>query len=171
MADKYVTFYDSGKALKEIEATVVSAGAGNAGDLVALDSAGKLDETVMPSGIAAETVVCAASEDLSANDVVNIYDDAGTTKCRKADASDTIKPAHGYVKAAVTNGNNATIFTDGFLPGTGLTKGSKYFLSETAGAVTTTPPTTSGAIVQCVGVAVSATQIKFDPDEMFIIRA
>ena len=51
MADKYIK-NNSGQ-LAEVEATVTSAGAGNAGDIVALDGSGKLDTTVLPTGIGA----------------------------------------------------------------------------------------------------------------------
>jgi hypothetical protein len=163
MADKYIKIGSNGN-LEEVEATVQSAGAENAGDIPALGTDGKLDDTVMPDGIGAETQVMAASEGLSPNDVVNIFDDTGTTKCRKADATDATKPADGYVKAAVELGANATVYTDGYLPGTGLTVGSKYFLSaDTPGAVTTTPPSGTGNIMQQIGKAVSPTAIKFEP--------
>ena len=125
----------------------------------------------MPEGVSAETQVAEASEALAENDVVNLWDDSGTLKARKADATDDTKPVHGYVKEGVTLGNNATVFTDGFLPGTGLTIGSKYFLSTTPGTVTTTAPSGEDEIVQPVGVAVSATRIKFEPMPIYIVRA
>lgn len=163
MADKFLQVGTSGN-LEEKEATVTGGSAENAGDIVALNEDGKLDDTVMPVGIGAETKVIEASENLSANDVVNIYDDAGTVKVRKADATDDTKPAHGYVKEAVTSGSQAVVYTDAYLPGTGLTVGSKYFLSaETPGAVTTTPPSDAGNIAQVIGIAVSTTDIKFEP--------
>ena len=163
MADKFLQVGTTGN-LEEKEAIVVGGSAENAGSIVALDENGKLDDTVMPVGIGAETKVITASENLSANDVVNIYDDAGTVKVRKANATDDTKPAHGYVKDAVTSGSQAVVYTDGYLPGTGLTIGSKYFLSaETPGGVTTTPPSATGNIAQVIGVAVSTTDIKFEP--------
>ena len=161
-ADKYLKVGSTGN-LEEVEATVQSAGGDNAGDIPALDAAGKLDDTVMPEGIGAETQVIKATEALTANDVVNIWDNSGTTEVRKADATDATKPAHGYVKEGAEAAANATVYTDGYLPGTGLTVGSKYFLAATGGAVTTTPPSTTGNIAQCIGVAVSATAIKFEP--------
>ena len=171
MANKYLEFDDTGKNLKEVEATASSAGAGDAGEIVALNASGEIDESMLPDTAGPETVVAAASEALAANDVVNFWDDTGTLKVRKADATDATKPAHGYVKASVENGANATVYCNGFLPGNGLTKGARYFLSEDAGLVTTTPPSTSGAIVQSIGTAMSATQIKFDPDDMYVVRA
>lgn len=44
---------------------------------------------------------------------------------------------------------------------TTLTAGAEYFLSETAGQLTTTPVTTSGGVVVLVGIAVSTTELKF----------
>ncbi len=170
MANKYLSWGTT--AIQEVEAKAASAGAGDAGKIVALDTAGLIDETMMPLGVSAETQVAEASGALAENDVVNFFDDTGTLKCRKADATDATKPTHGYVKAAVLDAGNATVFTDGFLPGTGLTKGSKYFLSAaTAGLVATTAPSTTGNIAQAVGFAVSATLIKFEPVSDFIIRA
>jgi len=163
MADKYLKVGTTGN-LEEVEAIVTSLGEGSAGEIPALDATGKLDDSVMPAGIGAEVVVLPASEALAENDVVNIWDDTGTTKVQKAKASDATKPGHGYVKAAVESAANATVYTDGYLPGTSLTIGSKYFLSAaTGGLVTTTPPAATGNIAQVIGVAVSATEIKFEP--------
>lgn len=169
MAEKYLKVGTSGN-LEEVEATVQSTGATDAGKIVALNADGKLDDTVMPDGIGAEVVVLQAYEDLSAGDVVNIFDDGGTQKVRKASATDATRPAHGYVTEAVTTGSNATVYTDGFLPGSGFTVGSKYFLDTTAGSVTTTPPSESGNIVQYIGVAVSTDKIKFEPSTLLIVR-
>ena len=115
MADKYLKIGTGGN-LEEVEATVQSAGSENAGDIPALGADGKLDDTVMPEGIGAETIVHPTSEALSENDVVNIFDDTGTTKCRKADATDPTKQADGYVKAAYGEGANATVYTTDISP-------------------------------------------------------
>jgi hypothetical protein len=118
---------------------------------------------MMPTGIGADTTVIAASEALSAGDYVNIWDDAGTPKVRKADAS-TVKPADGFVKDACSSGANATVYHEGANgQHTGLTGGARYFLSSTTpGGVTTTPPSASGSIVQFIGKATSATSINFE---------
>lgn len=170
MAEKYLKVGTTGN-LEEVEATVQSSGAADAGKIVALGADGKLDDTVMPEGIGAEVIVVQAGEDLSANDVVNIYDNAGTLTARKADATDATKPAIGYVKEAATGGSNVSVYTDGFLPGSGFTPGSKYFLATTPGQVTTTPPSGSGNIVQYIGRAISTDKIKFEPDTFLIVRA
>lgn len=138
-------------------ATVTSA----ANRLVKLDGSGRLDPTVMPTGIGADTAVVVASEALSAGDYVNIWDNGGTPKVRKADASAAGKEAHGYVTAAVASGANATIYFEGTNSNvTGQVAGN-VFLSTTPGKGTNTAPTAAGQVVQRIGFAVSATAVNF----------
>jgi hypothetical protein len=61
MASKYLELTTAG-AISEVEATVTSAGAGDTGKIVALDAAGKLDVTTMPTGVAPEARTVVASE-------------------------------------------------------------------------------------------------------------
>jgi hypothetical protein len=49
-----------------------------------------------------------------------------------------------------------------------LTPGAILWASETAGAITETKPTTSGAIQRIVGYAISADIIYFDPDKSYV---
>jgi hypothetical protein len=168
MANKYLS--NASGALQEVEASASSAGVGDAGKIVALDTSGKLDNSLMPTGIGAETKLVAASENLSAGDWVNIYLDS-TAKCRKADASDPAKRVHGFVLGAVTAPANATIYLEGINNQiSSLTVGAMYFLSgSSAGAETATAPTTTGYIVQEVGVAISDTEISFEPSKPIIL--
>lgn len=163
MADKYLR-HDPTKpgVVTELEATVVSAGAGNAGDIPALDAGGHLDVSVLPTGVGADVAVLPSSENLAAGDLVNIWNDAGTAKVRKADASAYGTEAHGFVKAAVTSPADATVYFEGSNDQvTGLTAGP-VFLSETAGGVTNTAPSGLGVVVQRVGFATGATAINFE---------
>ena len=164
MAEKYLK--NSGGQFAEVEGTTTSSGAGSAGKIVALDSAGKLDNTMMPTGIGATTKLAATTESLSAGDLVNLFNDSGTIKARKADASNG-RRAVGFVLSAVTSPNNATVYLDGTITGlTGLTPGAAYYLSgATAGAATATAPTTSGYISQEIGIALSATEINFEEQQ------
>ncbi len=158
MAKKYLELANG--AIAEREATVATAGAGDAGKLVGLDAAGKLDASVLPTGVGADTVQATASENLSAGDYVNLWSNAGTFSARKADATTNGKPADGYVTAAVTSGNTATVYKDGQNPSlASLTVGATYYLSTTPGGVTATPPSTAGNVVQPVGKAKSATEL------------
>lgn len=145
----------------EVAATVTSAGAGNDGDLVALDSSGRLDNSVMPVGIGADTSTISASETLAAGDWVNVWNNSGA-KVRKADATTAGKEAHGFVLAAVTSGNPATVYFEGTnTQVSGQTPGP-VFLQTTAGVGGPTVPSASGNVVQQIGVAVSATAVNFE---------
>src|SRR5690606_35480393 len=63
-----------------------SAGAADAGKLAMLDANGRLDSTMMPVGIGADTASIQASEALAAGDFVNIHSSSGA-RVRKADAA------------------------------------------------------------------------------------
>jgi hypothetical protein len=153
-------------AIKEIRGLQSSAGAGNDGDLVALDSTGRIDSSMMPVGIGAETKSVLASENLAAGDWVNLYDNAGTLNVRKADATTDGKPADGFVLAVVASAANATVYTDGInTQVSGLTAGSTVFLHTTAGLSTQTAPSTAANAVQRVGKALSATEVVFERGE------
>ncbi|MDD4653294.1 MAG: hypothetical protein PHQ34_13825 [Methanothrix sp.] len=156
--------------LAEAQAIATSSGAGDAGKIPCLDENGKIAENMMPTGVSAETQVAkAGTGGLAANDVVYLHLVTTTLTADKADATDATKRAQGYVKDAVSEGDDATVFLDGELPGSGFTPGAKYYLTTTPGTVSTTPPSGSGNMVQCVGEAVSSTAIKFDPDKMPIV--
>lgn len=152
--------------ITEIAALVVSGGSGDAGKIPALDSSGRLDNSVMPVGISADTKVVLASEALSAGDFVNIYNNAGTANCRKASAADATKPAHGFVLNNVSSGTNATIYFVGANTAlTGLTPGGIYVLSATTpGGVVAqaSAPATTGNVLQSVGVATAASEINVE---------
>jgi hypothetical protein len=160
MAERFLTDDLVTGERKLQEALVTSSGAGDAGKIPALDAAGLLDDSLMPAGIGAATVVLASSENLAAGDFVNFWEDT-TLKVRMADA-DNGRPANGFVKAAVTSPANATVYPLGELNTnlSGLTLGAVYFLSDTPGGVTDDISAyANGDIVQRIGVAVSTTAI------------
>lgn len=145
-----------------LNAAASSAGVGDAAKMVQLDGTGRIDATMMPVGIGADVATIAASENLAAGDFVNVHDSTGA-KARKADATAVGKEAHGFVLAAVTSGNNATVYFEGTNTGViGMTPGV-VFLSATAGTAAATAPSGAGKVVQRLGVAVSATAINFEP--------
>lgn len=169
MAEKYLK--NNGGVLTETEATQTSSGAGDAGKIPALDSAGRIDSTMMPVGIGADIASIVASENLAAGDIVDIYDNAGTPNVRKADGSTAGKYATGFVLAAVTSGSNAMVYFEGQNNQlTGLTPGARMFLSATTpGAVTAAAPTGVGQVVQYVGRAINATTIAFEPAQPIVL--
>lgn len=151
-------------------AVAASAGAGDAGKLTRLDGTGRLDNSVMPTGIGADTAAIVASEALAAGDFVNLWNNAGTINARKADATTSGKEADGFVLAAVANAATATVYFEGTnTQRTGLTAGSRYYLATTAGGVTTMPPSTTGNVVQYIGKASSTTAINFEATEGIIL--
>ncbi|WP_254509873.1 hypothetical protein [Anatilimnocola floriformis] len=141
-----------------------SAGAGDAGKIPALDSAGKLDNSMMPTGIGGDTKQIVASEALSAGNLINVYNNAGTLNMRKADATTAGKEANGFVLSSVSSSATGTAYFEQLITGlSGLTVGAQYYLSTTAGTPSTTVPSTSGNIVQKIGRALSATELLFMP--------
>jgi len=158
---KYLTQLNG--VISEVVTNQTSAGAGDAGKIPALDSTGKLDMSMMPVGLGAETDAIEASENLAAGDMVNMWSSTGI-KVRKADASSN-KPAHGFVLAAVTSGANATVYRVSQLNNqlTGMTIGAIQFLSTTAGGRQETAPSVASQIVQVLGIAKSATEMIFAP--------
>lgn len=151
----------------EVFGLQTSAGAADGGKIVALDDTGRLSSTMMPVGVGADTVSLPATENIAAGRYVNIYDAAGTTSVRLADASTPGKPADGFVLSAVTTGQQALVYKEGTNTQlTGLTGGADLFLSaSTPGAATPTPPSTGGQIVQRVGKALGATSADFQRGE------
>lgn len=165
MAEKFIEWDGTNGRYKQNEGLVTSAGVGDAGKIPALDANGKLDTTLLPSGIGSATFTAAAFENLAVGDFVNVYSNAGTINARKADSNNN-RRAHGYVLAGVTAPALATIYYgDVNNQLSGLSVGVEYFLSETAGAVVTPAPTTVGSIVQRLGVARSATELVVDIEE------
>ena len=169
MAQKFIKLNTTGN-LEEQQALEISTGAADAGKIPALDATGKLDQSMMPTGIGADIAVIPTSEALSAGDFVNIYDNAGTVNVRKADATNGIAfKADGFVKDAVTAGSNATVYFEGSNDQlAGLTPGSRYLLAATGG-VTTTVPTTAGEIIQWTGRATSATSLAFEQTNPIVL--
>jgi hypothetical protein len=120
----------------------------------------------------AEAVI---GEDLAAFDLVHLYNDGGTGKVRKADATDSTRPAVAFVREAATgdslvSGDTARLFFGGnIITTTGRTPGAVQYLSETAGQMTETPPSGTGKVVQVIGRAISPTEVIFEPDEPFVL--
>lgn len=145
-----------------INGTQQSAGAADANKPIMTGADGRLDVTFLPNGIGPDVGVFIASEALSANDLVNKWNNAGVTNIRKADAA-TNKKADGYVKAAVASGAQGTVYNDGINSGlTGLTPGDQWLSATTPGKCSSAIPTGSGQLVQSVGFADSATELAFE---------
>lgn len=162
MPQKFLQLSNGKKALREAKDT--SAGAGDAGEIVALDSEGKIDPSMLRD---IDNLVMPASEGLSAGDYINIWDDAGTVKARKADNSNG-RDAHGYVKDTVIAAANVTVFFEGANTNlSGLTAGDRVYLGVTGDVIQTPldPVSDAGKIHQYLGIAVSATSVNVDIED------
>jgi hypothetical protein len=106
-----------------------------------------------------------ASAAFAGGEFCNIHASGGAAKIRKADATDDTKPVNGFVPAAILSGATGTMIAPGArLTGlSGLAPGSTYYLDASPGAITVTPPAAAGNLVQEVGVALSATDLLFNP--------
>lgn len=143
-----------------VNATVTSAGAGDTGKIVQLDSSGRIDSTVLPVGVGADSTVLTTTEAIASGDFVNVWNSAGA-KVRKADATVAGKEAHGFVLVGVGSAASATVYFEGTNTAvTGQTPGN-VFLSTTAGIAATAAPSAAGNVVQRIGFATSATAINF----------
>lgn len=104
-----------------------------------------------------------AGENLSAYEVVYMKSDG---KLWKADASAiTTAPVIAMATEAITADNTgAFLFFGEITNGSwSWTVGAPVYLSETAGALTETAPSTANAVVQRVGIALAATVLMFKP--------
>jgi hypothetical protein len=160
--EKFLTADATGKQqLKDIGVTT-SAGAADAGKAAVLNEAGFLDETLFAPGFGADAVMMTASESLSAGDFVNVWNDAGAFKVRKADATVYGKQAMGFVSSSAAASTLVKVTFEGTNTAvTGATAGN-LFLSTTAGGFTATAPTSAGNVVQKIGIGVSATSINVE---------
>ena len=145
----------------------VSGGAPDAGKLIATGPDGRLDMSLLPIGIGANTTIATASEAIGAGKFVNYHGVGGLINVRLADNSNG-RQADGFVKEAVAVSASATVHPlDSTNPSmTGLSPGSRYWLG-TAGGVLQVPldgtdVANAGKICQELGVAKSATEIVTD---------
>lgn len=167
MAIKRLINQNTNGSKETYSGTTTSAGAGSSGEIPALDASGRLDTSMMPVGFGQDSISATAGETLTAGDFVYFN---GTGEVLKADATSLAKQAKGYVNANVTNAGTATVFFDDSNTGlSGLTINVPYYLSTTPGQITTTAPSTATQIVQRVGFANSATNLRVDIEEPVLI--
>ena len=155
-----------GKRITDVAAIVMSAGAADAGKIAALSDDGRWHPSLMPTGVVPDVTVLVASEALAIRAQVNIWDDAGVSKARNADASNGRK-SDGYVLAAVALGEQASIYHEGAIEGfAGLVPGELYFLSDSVpGGISADPVVRAvGKIHQAIGTAANATKLVYEAD-------
>lgn len=164
MADKYLSRDAATGRTREVEGTVAGGSAGQAGDLVALDGSGRLDSTVMPVGIGADTHAGTAGETLTAGDFVAIDVDGDVVRASAASGG---KDAVGFILENASAAAAVTVYMEGRNTDlSGLTPGSRYYLSDTTpGGVTATPVSGAGKRHQFLGTAITSSSIAFEADD------
>lgn len=137
MAETFLKL-DSG-TMRSVESTAGTGGTADANKIFHLDGAGKIPVEVLPAGAGPDIFNAEASEALSAGNYVNLWNDSGTAKVRKADNTNS-RPAHGFVRATVANAATASVYPI-HAPNPNAptgTIGARAYLG-TAGGVITTP--------------------------------
>lgn len=104
--------------------------------------------------------------DLNAGETITqwdlVYFDATDSEWKQADADASGEwPCRAMATAAGTDGNELIVLTQGVIENTSWdwTVGATLYLSDTAGGITETAPSTSGDCVQVIGWAISADAI------------
>lgn len=160
-ADKYLAQVGGKKKVKQ--ATDISAGAGDAGKIVALGADGKVDPTMI-AGLEVQAI--STSETLAAGDIVNLHNSSGV-KVRKATNTGFATRGMGVVKAGATHPSTPSVYFEGIVAGySGLTIGEEYYLGVN-GAIVLEASLPSGtlSIVQKIGIAISATELMIEIGE------
>lgn len=155
----------------EVQPVASSAGAGDAGKMIQLDSNGLLDSSLMPSGIGADQKSGTSNGTITIRDLCYV-ETAGTIA--RASAAAAGNQCIGWATSSVATANPVIIQLEGKISGlSGLTPGARYFLSDvTPGGLLIAPgPTGAGKLAQYVGTAVSATELDFEPDDAILLVA
>lgn len=170
MATQRILAFIAGK-IQELIPAASSAGAASAGQVVALNNAGTIDVTMMPSGVGPDTATLPATEAIAAGAYVNVFSNAGVFSVRNADGSTAGKQADGFVLAAIASGGTGTVYLAGINTAvSGQVPGLVYLSASNIGAGATAGATVAGQTYQQLGLAISATAVQFDP-QLPIIRA
>jgi hypothetical protein len=136
----------------------------------AMDGALLGDETVAVDKLYMPPI--AASEPLSAGDLVNVWNNGGVPMVRRADASTvTDEPciASGFVLKDAAIGDEIIVYTSGYNPLMSNLEPGRAFLSGDPGKAASSAPTNSGTIVQRVGYVVNANTLDFAPGPSIVL--
>lgn len=157
---KYIRINTTGDP-QQFDSVQTSSGAGSAGEIVALNEYGYIDQSMIPG---VPLSIYTATENLAAGAFINIFDSSGG-KIRNANAASGLR-AHGFVPGAISMGATGIVITgeEDNVSLSGLTIGSEYVLGTTAGQVMEATAgniatLTSGYYLQHLGVARSATEL------------
>ena len=170
MPDRYYTFDTTLNEKVSKEAIDASAGSADAGKIPALNAQGKLDESLLP---VFDSASYEASENLSAGDLVNLFNDGGVTKMRRADRTNQ-RQADGYVRDNINSGDTGTMYRDGEVTGKTFAAadiGKSLYLDVTGQpSVGANDADTAGQYRQKVGRVETTTSMQFEKGEVVVIQ-
>jgi hypothetical protein len=141
---------------------------GTAGQFLQTNGAGQLSWQNQTDDVQAEIVAneYTADEALAACDALYI---SAANNVSKASASGSGAPSRlmGFAQALAADTDPVFVVSEGLLGGfSGLTAGSRYYLSATAGAITATIPVGTGNTVVQAGYAKSATELQIHIEQL-----
>jgi hypothetical protein len=103
-----------------------------------------------------------ASEPILLGGMVSLTNVAGALRARNANATNNTRPADGFCSTigGVASGEvGEFILSSGIATVTGLTVGTRYYLSTSNGLVANGPAVAAGNIEQYIGIALSPTEL------------
>jgi hypothetical protein len=106
-----------------------------------------------------------ATEVIAYGAICSFVNNAGVLGVRNANATGATRLAKAFcnVTTGMAIGDTGEFILLGYIPITGLTPGSDYFLSTVNGALTVTKPVAAGNVSQYVGFALGTTGLYFNP--------
>lgn len=105
-----------------------------------------------------------AAENLDYGMTINLFNDTGVLKARKADASDDTRPCDGFWNTAGTillGDVGEMALYSGVVTVIGVSPGERLWLDTIAGSYTNGPPAVSGNIIQYLGVGIEINKFAF----------
>jgi hypothetical protein len=151
-----------------LDPTLLNAATTGNNKVLMTNGSGQIDTSVLPTGVGPDTASVVTSENIGAGSLVNIYNNAGTSTCRKADATAEGKETSGFVLATTTSGQNATVYFEGRITGlSGMTPGAYQFMDKTTagGHIEDVSGFATGNVVQQVGIAITASTMDFEKSQ------
>lgn len=125
------------------------------------------DQFTVASGavtIKAQTATLTAGTNLTNGNLVYMATADGKMELTDADASSTTAGLLAMTTGTVNENATGEFLLEGIYTTSGLTAGATYYVSTTAGAITSTAPTGTGDAVRIVGYAISSTLLWFCPN-------
>jgi hypothetical protein len=150
---------------------IASSSASIAGGLTTVIKKFALDTAIADHGYSGQTLAAVAYQAIAITDVCRL-NTSGQWAIADASTESTAAGLPGMATAAASSGATLICLTDGLMRddngfGGAMTIGATYFLSETAGDVTATRPSATGAIVRPVGYAQAARVFCFKPSPYY----